>query len=142
MKEFITLLVYAGFAIYFYLKFKQSRYEADEEAAEYDYLTVREQIAQAKAMSDALGDMEQLQTDIAASNDDCMIVIHLAWIGIDNQEHEYDLYCDGMDIASENMAEIAAAEAHCLRQDLQTQCRQLAERTSGEGDFLQNYDMP
>ena len=93
-------------------------------------------------MSDAIGEMEQLQTDLAACSEDCMIILHIAWIGIDDQEHEYDLYCDGLNIASEDMAEIAAAEAHALRQDLQAQCRQLAERTSGEGDFLQNYDMP
>ena len=48
--------------------------EEDDEPDDFAYLTVREQIAEAKATSDALGEAEQLITDMQECTPDDVII--------------------------------------------------------------------
>lgn len=96
--------------------------EEQDEPDDFAYLTVREQIAEAKATSDALGEAEQLITDMQECTPDDVIIMRIEWIGHDDEEHEMELYCDGSNTAAECLAEIGEREAHELEQLLSRQC--------------------
>lgn len=103
---------------------KKTRELAGEEDGQDDFafLTVREQIAEAKATSDALGEAEQLITDMQECTPDDVIIMRIEWVGHDDEEHEMELYCDGSNTAAECLAEIGEREAHELEQLLSRQC--------------------
>lgn len=103
---------------------KKTRELSEEEDGQDDfaYLTVREQIAEAKATSDALGEAEQLITDMQECTPDDVIIMRIEWVGHDDEEHEMELYCDGSNTAAECLAEIGEREAHELEQLLSRQC--------------------
>lgn len=109
------------------LAVKAARRADPEEPDNFEYLTVREQIAEAKATSDALGEAEQLITDMQESTADDVIVLHIEWLGRDDAQHSLDLCCDGDNTASECMAEIGEREAYELRQLLARQCAVLSD---------------
>lgn len=140
MIRYVVLAIYIIIAIVALRRHRESR-EEDDDCAEYDYLTVREQIAEVKEMSDALDDMEQLQTDLAASNPDDMIVVSLHWIGRDGQQRTFDVYCDGLNLQTESLLTLSECEAHMIRNELQDGCKALARRTSGENPH-ENNGMP
>ena len=94
----------------------------DEDADDFAYLTVREQIAEAKATSDALGEAEQLITDMQGCTPDDVIIMRIEWVGHDDEAHGMELYCDGSNTAAECLAEIGEREAHELEQLLSRQC--------------------
>ena len=143
MIRYVVLAIYIIIAIVALRRHRESREEDDDcgDCAEYDYLTVREQIAEVKEMSDALDDMEQLQTDLAASNPDDMIVVSLHWIGRDGQRRTFDVYCDGLNLQTESLLTLSECEAHMIRAELQDGCKALARRTSGENPH-ENNGMP
>lgn len=101
----------------------------EDDSDDFEYLTVREQLATAKKTSDALGDMEQLLTDMQLCSADDILVVHVEWVGRDNECHAYDLFCNGIDTATECMGEIAEREARDLRRTLAYQCAVLAGGT-------------
>lgn len=107
---------------------KKTRELSEEEDGQDDfaYLTVREQIAEAKATSDALGEAEQLITDMQECTPDDVIIMRIEWVGHDDEEHEMELYCDGSNTAAECFAEIGEREAHELEQLLSRQCAVLS----------------
>ena len=96
--------------------------EEQDEPDDFAYLTVREQIAEAKATSDALGEAEQLITDMQECTPDDVIIMRIEWVGHDDEEHGMELYCDGSNTAAECLAEIGEREAHELEQLLSRQC--------------------
>lgn len=96
--------------------------EEQDEPDDFAYLTVREQIAEAKATSDALGEAEQLITDMQDCTPDDVIIMRIEWVGHDDEEHGMELYCDGSNTAAECLAEIGEREAHELEQLLSRQC--------------------
>lgn len=112
--------------------------EQQEERTDFDFLSVREQLAVAHDTADQIGGMEQLLTDIEESCEDDVIILHIEWIGRDDMKHEYDLYCDGSDTASECMTEIAEREVHDLRASLAYQCAVLSERGRHRQNHRQN----
>lgn len=114
---------------------RAARKEQQEDADDFAYLTVREQLAEAQATSDALGEAEQLITDMQESCEDDVMILHIDWIGRDDEQHTLELYCDGSDTASECMTEIAEREVHDLQIILARQCAMLAE----EGRHRQNH---
>lgn len=137
MIRYVVLAIYILIAIVALRRHRQAN-EEDDDCVEYDYLTVREQIAEVKEMSDALDDMEQLQTDLAASNPDDMIVVSLHWIGRDGQQRNFDVYCDGLNLQTESLLTLSECEAHMIRTELQDGCKVLARRTSGENPHENN----
>jgi hypothetical protein len=112
--------------------------EEEEEETDFEFLTVREQIAAAKETADSLGDMEQLLTDMQLCSEDDVLVLHLEWVGRDNEHHAYDLYCNGSDTATECVAEIAAREAHDIRGTLAYQCSTLANNARSRKNSRKN----
>lgn len=120
---------------------KKTRELAEEEDGQDDfaYLTVREQIAEAKETSDALGEAEQLITDMQECTPDDVIIMRIEWIGHDDEEHEMELYCDGSNTAAECLAEIGEREAHELEQLLSRQCAILSGHKRSRQSCRQRY---
>lgn len=119
MGAFILLAMFALMIVG--LRKPDSEAEPQEERTDFDYLSVREQIAAAKQTADQVGDMEQLLTDLEESCADDVIILHIEWVGRDAEQHAYDLYCDGEDTATECMAEITEREIYDLRHALSYQ---------------------
>lgn len=134
MGAFILLSM---FVLLFVRKRNDTADEPSEERTDFDYLSVREQIAAAKETADQVGDMEQLLTDLAESCEDDVIILHIEWVGRDAEQHAYDLYCDGEDTATECMTEITEREIHDLRQALAYQCAVLGRHRQNhrQNDF-------
>lgn len=116
--------------------------EEPEPETNFEFLTVREQLAAANAVSDEIDAMEQLQNDLAECSPDDVLGLHLMWVGFDGTEHEYDILCNGSDTASECMAAIAARESHDLRVRLSHQCAVLARGTRSTQNCTQNDEEP
>lgn len=113
--------------------------EEQDEPDDFAYLTVREQIAEAKATSDALGEAEQLITDMQECTPDDVIIMRIEWVGHDDEEHEMELYCDGSNTAAECLAEIGEREAHELEQLLSRQCAVLSGNKRRRQSSRQSY---
>ena len=120
---------------------KKTRELSEEEDGQDDfaYLTVREQIAAAKETSDALGEAEQLITDMQECTPDDVIIMRIEWVGHDDEEHEMELYCDGSNTAAECLAEIGEREAHELEQLLSRQCAILSGHKRSRQSCRQRY---
>lgn len=112
--------------------------EEPEQETDFEYLTVREQLAAANAVSDSVADMEQLRTDLAACSPDDLLGVRITWLGSDGREHQYDLMCNGEDTASECLDSIAARESYELRALLSHQCAVLARGTRSTQNCTQN----
>ena len=113
--------------------------EEQDDSDDFAYLTVREQIAEAKATSDALGEAEQLITDMQECTPDDVIIMRIEWIGHDDEEHEMELYCDGSNTAAECFAEIGEREAHELEQILSRQCAVLSGHKRSRQSSRRSY---
>lgn len=113
--------------------------EEQEEPDDFAYLTVREQIAEAKATSDALGEAEQLITDMQECTPDDVIIMRIEWVGHDDEEHGMELYCDGINTAAECLAEIGEREAHELEQLLSRQCAILSGHKRSRQSCRQSF---
>lgn len=113
--------------------------EEQDEPDDFAYLTVREQIAEAKATSDALGEAEQLITDMQECTPDDVIIMRIEWVGHDDEEHEMELYCDGSNTAAECLAEIGEREAHELEQLLSRQCAILSGHKRSRQSSRRSY---
>lgn len=105
--------------------------EPDEEPDDFDLATVSEKFEMAHETNEALDVMEQLLTDLDTCTTDRQTVVQISWLGEDGQDHTHDLYCDGMNTATECLREIAEREAHDLRKLLAYQCQTLAGATRG-----------
>lgn len=101
----------------------------DDDADEFDLLTVSEKFEVAKQTNDSLHGMEQLATDLDLCSDESIKVIEISWVGDDGENHKYDLYCDGTNTATECMRDIAQRETYDLRRVLSYQCNALAKAT-------------
>jgi hypothetical protein len=120
---------------------KKTRELSEEEDGQDDFafLTVREQIAAAKETSDALGEAEQLITDMQECTPDDVIIMRIEWVGHDDEEHGMELYCDGSNTAAECLAEIGEREAHELEQLLSRQCAILSGHKRSRQSCRQSY---
>lgn len=115
-----------------------SEEEEPEQETDFEYLTVREQLAAANAVSESISDMEQLRTDLAACSPDDLLGVRITWLGTDGREHQYDIMCNGEDTASECLDSIAARESYELRALLSHQCAVLARGTRSTQNCTQN----
>lgn len=114
---------------------EESEPEPEEDPTEFEFLTVREQLAAATGISDKIAEMEQLQTDLVESTPEDLLCVHMEWVGHDSKQHAYDLLCNGADTASESLTAAAERESYMLRQVLSKQCAVLgkAEHRSQNG---------
>lgn len=103
--------------------------QPDDDAADFDLATVTEKMEIAHETNTALNDMEELITELDASNADRQTVVQIRWLGDDGENHKHDLYCDGMNTATECLRAIAERETHDLRKALSYQCSVLAHYT-------------
>ena len=101
---------------------------------DFEYLTVREQLAIANNTADTIAELEQLCTDMECSDKDDVMILHLEWIGRDNEAHALDLACDGTNTCTEDMIEISECEINDLKNDLSHQLAIL----SGDGRSRRN----
>lgn len=95
---------------------------------DFEYLTVREQLAIANETADVISELEQLQTDVQESHANDVMVLHMEWTGRDNERHAVDLFCDGKNTISECMAEISERQIHDLKNELAYQCAVLSDQ--------------
>lgn len=108
---------------------KRNRYaEETEPEDDFEYLTVREQLAIANKTADSIAEAEQLITDMQESAIEDIMVLHIEWIGRDDRRHEISFGCDGYNTATACMIEISEREVHDLKNDLAHQCVILSER--------------
>lgn len=109
---------------------KHSRYaeEETEQEDDFEYLTVREQLAIANRTADSIAEAEQLVTDMQESAAEDIMMLHIEWIGRDDRRHEISFGCDGYNTATACMIEISEREIHDLKNDLAHQCAVLSER--------------
>lgn len=139
--SFLALALYAAIGIKLLRSYRQQdpeEEEPEEDPTAFEYLTVREQIAAAKTLSDKIGEMEQLQTDLVESTPDDLLCVHLEWIGRDCSAHAYDLMCSGSDTASEGLTAAAERESYILRGTLSRQCATLSAATRRTQNGTQN----
>lgn len=152
MREILIVLIYIIVGIVFYITTVRKRKESqsddfpkeddvcddieddENEYISFDYLTVSEQFAKAKESNDNLLMMQQLISDLSYTDADNQIVIQISWTDPSGKQNTYDLYCDGMNTASECFLKIAEREAHDIGTTLSAQCRRLSKATEGS-DF-------
>lgn len=141
--SYVIVFIFAILLCWFFIKTMQPKreeeQEEEDEPPDFEYLTVREQLATAKATSDALGDMEQLITDMETCSEDNIKVIHIEWLGEDDKNHSYDLYADGSNTVTECIEAIAEREQAELRRTLAYQCSVLSKHTRSMKNCAKNY---
>lgn len=128
----VSIALFLGMVTHYIRK----RQAEKPDCPEFDVLSVSEKFETAKVTNDNLLAMEQLATDLSICDTDTQKVIRLEWMGGDNRQHIYDLYCDGSNTATECMIEIARCETNDLRDSLSWQCSVLAEHTRGRASSL------
>lgn len=129
----IIQLSIMGIAAIWYISMQIKRRRAEFGNTEFDLATVNEKFSMAADTRESLNAMEQLVTDIDICNATAQKVLHLQWLGEDEETHEYDLYLDGQNTATECMREIAVREIFDLRGSLSYQIERLAEITRQPG---------
>lgn len=125
----VVQLSIIGIAAIWYISMQIKRRRAEFGNTEFDLATVNEKFSMAADTRESLNAMEQLVTDIDICNATAQKVLHLQWLGEDEETHEYDLYLDGQNTATECMREIAVREIFDLRGSLSYQIERLAEIT-------------
>lgn len=110
-----------------YLVMRRQPQKQEEPDNDFAYLTVREQLAAASQTADMIAEAEQLIADMEESNADDILVLHIEWLGRDDQMHELSLNCDGINTATACMTEIGEREINDLKNDLAQQCAVLSE---------------
>lgn len=121
----VSIALFLGMVIHYIRK----RQAEKPDCPEFDVLSVSEKFETAKVTNDNLLAMEQLATDLSICDTDTQKVIRLEWMGGDNRQHIYDLYCDGSNTATECMIEIADREIYDLKTRLSYQVEELSSAT-------------
>lgn len=111
-----------------YLVKRKGHAEETEPEDDFEYLTVREQLAIANRTADTIAEAEQLVTDMQESAAEDIMMLHIEWIGRDDRRHELSFGCDGYNTATACMIEISEREIHDLKNDLAHQCAVLSDR--------------
>lgn len=103
------------------------RARASVQRDDFEYLTLREQLAIANKTGDKIAELEQLGIDMEQSTVNDVMMLHIEWVGRDNEEHEIDLHCDGINACTADMIDIVEREIHDLKNELAHQCAILSE---------------
>lgn len=119
-------ILYLGLLAALFWKFYHKWREDQEPEDDFDYLTVREQLAVANDTAQTIAVAERLITDMEISTPDDVMAVRLEWLGRDDQEHSIDIYCDGSDTETENLICIGERIVHDLQAELSHQCAVLS----------------
>lgn len=115
-------------AVIVYLVKRRIEKDKEEQGSDFQYLTVREQLAIANRTAETIAEAEQLLTDAQESRSDDMMMLHIEWIGRDNRQHEITIGCDGYNTTTVCISQICEREINDLKNDLAHQCAVLTDR--------------
>jgi hypothetical protein len=96
---------------------------------DFDLASANEKFEMASQTRRNLNAMENLMTELQVSSPERQIVIHMEWIADEEIMQQYDLYCDGYNLATDKMREISEREINELRNQFAYQCNQLQRAT-------------
>lgn len=137
----IYFMLIVGAVFWIFVRKVKGRVQADD----FEYLSVREQLATANETAETISELEELSTDMQESTRDDVMMLHVEWIGRDGEKHAVVLACDGMNTCTDAMSEICETEISSLKNTLAHQCAVLSgngrhrrncrkiERAQGEG---------
>lgn len=120
----VALLI-LGIILLIYVDVQIERRKVEHRDAEFDLATVNEKIIKADQTRINLNAMEQLATDLRVSSPEMQIVLQITWLDFNGESHVYDLYCDGINTATESMQAVTEREIYELREALAYQCAEL-----------------
>lgn len=120
----VALLI-LGIILLIYVDVQIERRKVEHRDAEFDLATVNEKIIKADQTRINLNAMEQLATDLRVSSPEMQIVLQITWLDFNGESHVYDLYCDGINTATESMQAVTEREIFELREALAYQCAEL-----------------
>lgn len=118
----LYFLVIVGAVYWIFIRRTKDSVRSDD----FEYLSVREQIATANETAETISELEELITDMQESKPRDVMVLHVEWIGRDNEKHAIDLSCDGRNTCTDAMVEICDAEINGLKNTLAYQCAVLS----------------
>ena len=118
-------LLILGIIFLIYVDVQIERRKEEYRDAEFDLATVNEKIIKADQTRINLNAMEQLATDLRVSSPEMQIVLQITWLDFNGESHVYDLYCDGINTATESMQAVTEREIYELREALAYQCAEL-----------------
>ena len=118
-------LLILGIIFLIYVDVQIERRKEEYRDAEFDLATVNEKIIKADQTRINLNAMEQLATDLRVSSPEMQIVLQITWLDFNGESHVYDLYCDGINTATESMQAVTEREIFELREALAYQCAEL-----------------
>lgn len=98
---------------------------------DFDLAGMNEKFQIAAETRRALNAAEQLMTELQTSSPERQIVVHMEWIGDNENVQAYDLYCDGYNMATDRMREIFEREINDLRNEFSYECSELQKATRG-----------
>jgi hypothetical protein len=145
LSKFFMILEICIVSFIFIRKFR-ARVHSDD----FSYLTVREQLAVANQTAETISELEQLRGDMDECNPDDLVVVHIEWLGHDNELHGVDFSADGYNTVTSCFDQIAEREIEALKNELAHQCsilskggrrrqndRQYQELLKGEGSIAE-----
>lgn len=127
--------------ILYLIRWSRARRENEnelEDDSDFAYLSVREQLAIASKTADSIAEAEQLITDMQESAADDIIIMHIEWLGRDDQMHDISVSCDGINTATDCLISIGEREIHDLKSDLAHQCAILSSTGRSSRNCGQN----
>ena len=93
--------------------------EDSEQEDDFEYLTVREQLAIANRTADSIAEAEQLVTDMQESAAEDIMMLHIEWIGRDDRRHEISFGCDGYNTATAHQCAVLSERGRSRRNRVQ-----------------------
>lgn len=140
----VAAIAILAWVVYFcVVVWKKTRYEPEEECTDFDLMTAREKVENVREISDAIYDLEQMETDLDCCNPRTNVkAITLCWLGEDDENHQYTLFCDGEDTNTEALKRIVRREIHDLRAEFSYKTAVLSECTRSGQNSGQNVRFP
>lgn len=126
------------FLIYVSVQIERKKKSEEYHDTEFDLSTVNEKLIRADQTRIDLNSMESLLTDLSVASPEMQIVLRLTWLDLDGEQHTYDLYCDGINTASESMRSVSEREVFELREALSYQLADLNRETMRRQSSRQN----
>lgn len=96
---------------------------------DFNLMTANEMFEVAENTRQGINRLENLITDLNAAKPRRQIVLHVEWLSEEEEPQTYCLYCDGQNLATEKMIEIAEREIYDLRELFAYQCATLEKAT-------------
>lgn len=135
----LSIAVLAGITVSQYARRTAQQHappEPDEDDIEplyyFDYLTFNEKFLEVQNSSDRLHAIEQLKEDVSCCTPDSQLPITITWISpADGEQHEYEVFCDGLNTTTECILDIIDREEYEIQMRLSRQCERLSSTARG-----------